>query len=379
MAKQSSSNQKMQSANPVTQVAAIRTNRQMRDLSFAFRNLMWSGRLPSSQVLAEVANMAPDFRDPLLAGAERIKSRGESFAEAVAPIFPPTELAAIRAGEHAGGIPKVFDQIWRASKIQGDINKAMKGLQTPVAVIVLSLLVSVGFYLFLIPTLVSTLQSSPGASAGSLIQNAVNSQKWIVEHWMIISGILTLVFFGIAAYFSRPQARDSFVDGLLALAIKFKPFGYAYSNLKFGLVAKYLQIVSEAGVNIDVRMRLVNEMLPPPLRAAMLQFRTEMEANGITAAASIERRAATDPRLDPVLWPVYFRLALSQGSETGDIAEPMAEYGDVMIEDGKERTQLLVSTLTNLSLVIAGVLILIPVTLMYSSMGEMLMARFRAM
>jgi len=57
----------------------------------------------------------------------------------------------------------------------------------------------------------------------------------------------------------------------------------------------------------------------------------------------------------------------------------MAEYGEVMIEDGKERTHLLVKTLTNLSLVVAGILILLPVTLMYSSMGEMLMARFRAM
>lgn len=362
-----------------SQVSAIRTNRQLRDLSFAFRNLMWSGRLPSSQVLAEVANMIPEFKGLLLAGSERIKSRGESFAEAVGEIFPPAELAAIRAGEHAGGIPKVFDQIWRASKIKGEINKAMKGLITPAVIIALSLLVSLGFFLFLIPTLVANLQSSSNNSPGGLIQSATSSQRWLVEHWLLVSAIGTASAFAIAAYFSRPQARDSFVNGFLSLAIKFKPFGFAYSNLKFGLVAKYLQIVTEAGVSIDVRMRLVNEMLPIPLRPAMLQFRVEMEAHGINAAASIERRAATDPRLNPVLWPTYFRIALTQGSETGDIAEPMAEYGEVMIEDGKERTHLLVKTLTNLSLVVAGILILLPVTLMYSSMGEMLMARFRAM
>lgn len=364
---------------PESGVAAIRTNRQLRDMSFAFRNLMWSGRLPSSQVLAEVANMSQEFRDLLLAGAERIKSRGDSFADAVSSLFPPAELAAIRAGEHAGRIPSVFDQIWRACKVQAEINKATRALTMPFVIIVLGLLVSLGFYLFLIPTLVRTLSTSSNVPVGGLVQGALSSQAWLIEHWVLVGAASTFTTFAISIYFSRPEARDSFISGLLAIAIKFKPFGYAYSNLKFGLVAKYLQIVSEAGVDIDMRMRLVNEMLPLPLRPGMLQFRVEMEAHGVAAAASIERRAANDPRLDPIYWPIYFRIALIQGSETGDLAEPMSEYGDVMIEDGKERTELLVKTLTNVALIVAGLLIMIPVTLMYSSMGEMLMARFRAM
>lgn len=362
-----------------TGIAAIRSNRQLRDMSFAFRNLMGSGRLHSPDVLAEVANMAPEFKPLLLAGAERIKNRGESFAEAVSGLFPPAELAAIRAGEHSGKIPTVFDQIWRAAKVQGDINKALKGLITPFVIIVLSLVVSLGFYLFLIPTLAASLQSSSRRPSGGVIQGAIASQRWLVENWLTVSGLATLALFVVAAYFSRPHARDVFVDRLIALAIKFRPFGYAYSSLKFGLVAKYLQIVTDAGVSIDVRMRLVNEMLPVPLRSAMLKFRAEMEASGISAAASVEGRSPNDPRLDTVLWPVYFRIAFSQGAETGDIAEPMGEYGEVMIEDGKERTQLLVKLMTNLALAVAGLLIMIPISLLYSSMGEMLMERFRAM
>lgn len=360
-------------------VAAIRTNRQLRDMSFAFRNLMWSGRLPSSQVLAEVANMSGDFRDLLLAGAERIKSDGNTFAEAVSKVFPPAELAAIKAGEHAGRIPKVFDQIWRACKVRAEINKAMRALTMPFVIIMLGLLISLGFYLFLIPTLVRTLQSSSNAPVGGLVQGALAAQSWLADHWLSVSAVSTFLVLAVSIYFSRAEARDAFVGNVLALAIKFRPFGYAYSNLKFGLVAKYLQIVSEAGVDIDMRMRLVNEMLPVPLRPAMLQFRVEMEAHGVAAAASIERRAATDPRLNPIYWPIYFRIALAQGSETGDLAEPMSEYGDVMIEDGKERTELLVKTLTNVALIVAGLLVMVPVTLMYSSMGEVLMARFRAM
>lgn len=360
------------------QSGQIRTNADLRDLSFVLRNLFRVGSVSAADILREAGNMMPKFRVQLHAGSSQISNSGWSFSESVKSIFPDNTLAAIKAGEESGRLEAVFDQIWRSATTQEEINKVLRGLMMPVALIFSGILVSLGFFLVLIPFVYGKMaQGAPKEFVPNIaITKSVELNAMIAANpEATIMGVG--IFFGaLVLWLSRASARDAVVDFVINNMIKFKPVGVAYSHLKFGIMAQYLQIVSMAGLNADRRIDLVMDVLPEPLRHGMRAFRAEVFNKGLSAAASAENRADGDPRTDDVQWPPYIRLAFSQCNE-GNWEVPMREFGNVLIEDGKEKMKRQIGFLQNLSFAIVGVLVVVPIGLLYTAMGEVLTMRMQ--
>ncbi len=356
----------------------VKTNAGLRDIAFVLRNLFRVGSLSAADILKESGNMMPEFRAQLHAGSRQISNSGWSFSEAVKSIFPENTMAAIRAGEESGSLEAVFDQIWRSATTQDEINKVLRGLLMPVILIFVGILISLGFFLVLIPFVYEKLsQGAPKDFVPSpAITMAMDSHAWIVANPEIamfsVGGVVGL----IALWLSRESARVAVVDLIVRNMIKVKPVGIAYSHLKFGIMAQYLQIVSMAGLNADRRLDLVIDVLPEPLRHGMRAFRAEVFKKGLSAAASAEGRQEDDPRTDDIQWPPYIRLAFAQCNE-GDWEVPMREFGNVLIEDGKEKMKRQIAVLQNLSFAIVGLLVVVPVGLLYTTMGQVLTMRMQ--
>lgn len=361
-----------------TQSAQIRTNADLRDLSFVLRNLFRVGSLSAAEILKEAGNMMPHLRGHLHAGSTQISSSGWAFSEAVSSIFPDDTLAAIKAGEESGKLEAVFDQIWRTAVVQEEINKVLRGLMMPVILIFSGILVSVGFFLVLVPFVYGKMtQGAPKEFVpNKAITAAVELNAYIMANseltMMVVGGVLGAIFL----WLSRASARDAVTDFAVRNMIKIKPVGVAYSHLKFGIMAQYLQIVSMAGLNADRRIDLVIDVLPEPLRHGIRAFRAEVFKKGLSAAASAENRADDDPRTNNIQWPPYIRLAFSQCNE-GNWEVPMREFGGVLIEDGKEKMKRQIGVLQNLSFAIVGVLVVLPIGLLYTAMGEVLTMRMQ--
>lgn len=356
----------------------VRTTKELRDASFLLRNLFKTGSLGADQILHEAGNMAPKWRTQFHAASKLITTRGIAFHIAVKSIFGPKELSAIRAGEESGKLYDVFDQLWESAKTQQQINKVMKGLITPVAVMFGAVIISIVFFLTLVPNLVRNLvgtvkdfQPSPP------IRAAISSQEWVVANAATASVIAGLLVFVITGLLASRNVRDNISDFVIRTCIKIEVFGVAYSHLKFGFVAKYLEIVSLAGVPADERLVIVLDLIPEPIRNGFEKFKLEVIEKGIKGAAGGEGKPDGDPRKSLVQWPPYFQLALFQSHESGEWSEPMREYGTVLVQDGKDRLEGIIKILTNVSILIAGVLLLIPVSLMYGTMGEILILRMR--
>ncbi len=357
----------------------ITNNKQLRDVSFTLRNLFSSKFLDTSQILIEAGKMDAHYRSAFYAGAKQISTNGWSFTQAVSSIFPERELKAITAGEESGKLFEVFDQIWKAAKVQEEINKVMRGLNAPIGLLIFGIVVCLGFFLFLVPNMYRSLagQVGPDYKPSAPVQAAISSQEWLLNNYEIVSIVTIGIIFAIVAALSKREVRERLSDWILMQVIKIQPVGIAYSSLKFGILAKYLEIVSAAGLEMEVRMALVVDLLPRPMRGAMNAFRAELVVKGLQEASRAEGRSDDDPRSSPVLWPPYIRLAIFQAHETGVMEEPMREYGLVMIEDGKEKLQQQITILLQLSMVLVGFLITIPIALMYGTMGEVLTMRMR--
>lgn len=356
----------------------ISSNADLRDIAFVLRNLFRVGSLSAADILKEAGNMMPRFRVQLHAGSHQISNSGWCFADAVKSIFPSDTMAAIRAGEESGKLEAVLDQIWRSATTQDEINKVLRGLLMPVILIGVGVLISLGFFLILIPFVYE--QLAQGAPK-DFVPNIAIVKSMEMHNWIASNPEVTMIgvggFFGVLVlWLSRAAAREAVVDFVIRNMIKVKPVGIAYSHLKFGIMAQYLQIVSMAGLNADRRIDLVIDVLPEPLRLGMRAFRAEVFKNGLGAAASAENRAEDDPRVDEVQWPPYIRLAFSQCNE-GNWEIPMREFGSVLIEDGKEKMKRQIAGLQNLSFAVVGLLVVIPVGLLYTTMGEVLTMRMQ--
>lgn len=358
----------------------IKTNADLRDVSFIFRNLFKAGSLPASEILLQVGNMLPKYKSILHAGSKQISSKGWSLSQALGGLFPPETMPAIKAGEESGRLAQVFEQIWKTAKTQEEINKVLRGLIMPVALFGVGIIVALGFYLFLVPSQYANLAKGapPSYVPPAAITLSLDLNHWIMGNLEASIGITLAAIAGFAMLLSRESVQKAATDALVRVLIRFKALGESYAHLKFGIMAQYLQIVSLAGLDADKRIDLVLDVLPEPLRPALLRFRSEMIIQGLAAASTPDGKPEDDPRHSTIFWPVYVRLAFRQAEE-GAWDEPMREFGEVMLEDGKETITRHIKTLQMIAMALVGVLVVMPVSLLYGTLGEVLAMRMRSL
>lgn len=356
--------------------AKLITNaKHLRDTAFTLKNLFKAGSLSAAEILVECGNMDLRLKSALHVGAKCITNSGWSFTRAVSRIFSDSELIAIKAGEESQSLEAVFEKIWRSAKTQVEIQKVLKGLYSPLWIALGGVVVSICFYIFLLPSLYLSLAASVKDYKPSLmIEYALIINKTILNNVNLSISCLVGFLLVIGFIFSNATYRQRITYFLLSYIIRIKPVGMAYSNLKFGVMAEYLSIISHAGLDMDVRLKLVTELLPSPIQSAFLLFRSEVMTKGLKFASLPVNRNESDPRTDLVMWPPYFRLALAEANEV-DMTEPMAVYGDIMIQDSIERIQTQIQFASKLAMLVVGVFICVPVGLLYGTMGEVLFLR----
>lgn len=353
-------------------MSAIKTTVQLRDVSFVLRNLLRVG-IPAEQMLKEAGNMLPEFKAQFHAGASQIASRGWTISQALESIFPVTVMPAIVAGEASGNVERVMDQVWRSAKTQIEIDQVTKKLRLPAILVGFGVIVSLAFYLFLIPFMYESMATSapPNFDPGVMISSALVANKFVLANQEAVGITVLGILIGLGFLLTREAVKDWLVDRLIGVVLAVRPLGIAYSQLKYGIMAQYLQIVSLAGMDADNRIDLVLDTLPPPLRPALVAFRSEMLQKGLTIASEGNPNNPDDPRNSQILWPTYIRLAFAQANE-GVWDVPMREFGAVMIEDGKEKLQNYITQLTSLATLVVGALVIVPMLLLYTTMGKVM-------
>lgn len=358
---------------------AIRTNRELMEVSFIFRNLYKAGNLSAAEIMVEAGNMLPRFKGILNAGAKKINTSGMKISKALESVFPQNVMPAIVAGEEAGSLDHVFDQIWQTSKTQESINKVLRGLRTPFGLMLTAMVIGITFYLVLVPQLYEAIRHGLPSkySPPVVVSMALHSNQFIQEWWVAILGCISLVGFGVSAYFASEVNRKKLENYLITMLLRMKGVGYAYSLLKYGITARYFEIVSSAGLSMDEQIKYVVKTLPEPLQPALIAFGRDMGRLGMQKASDNQRREEGDPRANPTLWPAYMRLAFRQAHQTGSITEPMREYGMVMVDDGREKIEKAINTLNTIGLALTGIAVTAPLSMVYTVLGSVLTAHLQ--
>lgn len=365
---------------PSKGMARVTKNSELRDVSFVFRNLFKTGSISASDIMKNAADMLPKHREHLLAARHAINTKGETFSDALGDLFDESVTTIIKAGEASGTLPHVFDRIWSNAKTQIEIDKAISKLNMPIAITAVAVVVSFLMMLLLVPYIYKSQASSVPPDFEPFI--VVKISLWLNEvvmgnltAFMIAGGVISGA---ILIAFTRPEVVNASKNILVKIIIRNNFLGKPFSSLKFGVLAQYIEIVSSAGLDADKRIDLVLKSLPEPLRPGLLSFRRDFLIRGMKFAARPEGKPEHDPRHSEVLWPTYIRLAFTQADE-GDWSGPMREFGEVLIDDGKENIQLRIQSLMVFAYITAGLLMVIPYLSIYSVMGQLMQINLQNM
>lgn len=266
-----------------------------------------------------------------------------------------------------------MEQIWRSAKMQIEIDQMIGKLKQPFGLMIMGLFISLAFYLFLIPFMYESMSQSapPDFDPGAMINSAVDANAFVMANLEATGIAFFAVIAGLGFVFTRRSVKEAATDRIVNLMLMIKPLGAPYAQLKFGLMAQYLQIVSMAGLEADRRIDLVVDTLPLPLQRALLAFKAEMMLKGLKVASGPNPANDDDPRHSEVLWPRYIRLAFSQANE-GDWVTPMREFGAVLIDEGREKLQAYIGRLNLIAKLVVGLFIIVPVGMLYGTMGQIL-------
>jgi len=175
--------------------------------------VLLSAGLPVEAVLEAVqaAGGGGSVMDAVAARARAALMQGSSLGDALAASgggFPRYYLAAVKAGERAGDLTAVFEELANHLEQAGsDRAQITTALIYPAFVATVSLLVCAVLMVNVAPEIVAMFETS-GRPLPELTQNVLAISNWIQAHPVILGGVAALVIATLVASARVPKLRQ---------------------------------------------------------------------------------------------------------------------------------------------------------------------------
>ena len=333
------------------------TNKEISQFAGSFANQLSAG-IPVTSVIRRMRSLQPK-RYEFWQRVFDITQKGERLSDAFRHkdnlgMLPKSLVSAIAVGERAGNLDRVFKQIEVTMESQMEVNKVLKKLYYPTAIMGLGLAVFVFFMIQVIPSIM-----------GSLGSKRDEAQSWITDlsDWMVMvygdyRYVIILSLLGglllLARHFNKHESRNNFV-GLIADS---PIIGEPVRKFQYSIWGMYLSIMYAAGnIPIDEQVKESKQVLPERLREPVTYIEKGIAEVGMDEISNVDRFAKDDIRHK---MPFMLMAAFSVASQTGDLEAELNKICPILIEEGKKNMTAAVSTLNGVATGVAGLLIAAP-------------------
>lgn len=251
--------------------------------------------LPLAEALATLAGMLPQRRQAalILSMRDRI-AEGATLAQALAghpASFPAYYVAAVAAGEEAGGLPLVLERLARHVERSATLRRELvSALFYPVLIALVAAVVVMVLFTFVVPQLAEVFADN-NAELPALTQAVLATSRIATGHGAAIGlGLLGLAG-GLAAALRSPAGQAA-ADGLL-LALPFA--GTLYRRLVLASFVRTLAIVVGCGQPVAEALSLAGPVVRSPKLQAACTTAAEAVGHGESLRAALERTGVFPP------------------------------------------------------------------------------------
>ncbi len=295
----------------------FKTRISQSDLALITRQLatLVQSNMPLDEALTATAQQArkPRIKSLMLQVRARVLE-GHSLAYALGDfpqVFNEMYCAMVKAGEHAGFLATVLEQLADYTESSQYTQQKLKGAMIyPVVLVVLSIAVIAVLMVFVVPDLVGvfshTKQELPGITKMVIALSDFFSEKW----WVLLLGIIAVII-AIKQLLKNPARRR--VWHRIVLKIPFiSGFATAMDTARF---ASTLSILTSSGVPLLDGLRIAGEVLS----------NLELRAASKTVAVTVQEGGSLNRALAQAeVFPPMMVHMVASGEASGELENMLA-------------------------------------------------------
>ena len=285
----------------------------------------------------------------VLSGVADAVETGSTFSEALA-MYPATFdrlfLNMVRAGEAAGAMETILGRLAgfmeKTSRLAGKVKSAMI---YPTVVITISLLVTAGLMIFIVPSFAKVFTDLlEGEPLPGITQFLISTSTWMKERWYILLAIPFVVVFTIK-YSYRTQKGKYVLDWVMYNAPIMGPIVSKTSIARF---ARTLGTLMAAGVPVLNALIIVRDTSGNELvaRAVIRVHEAVKEGEGISK-----------PLASSKIFPQMVISMIEVGEETGRMPEMLDKVANTYDEEVDNAVNALTSLLEPIMIVVLAVIV----------------------
>lgn len=323
--------------------------------------------LPVEEALRGVAKQTekPKITTMILAVRSKVVE-GHTLAQALSEYpaaFPDLYRATVDAGERSGHLGLVMDQLsdYTESRYQTK-KKVQSAMIYPIVLVIFSVLIVVGMLTFVVPKIVSILETS-GQELPFLTRVMIGGSEFLQSWWWAVIIVIGLIVWGWRRLMKSEGNRYAFHKRLL----KTPMIGKMNRGFNAARVVSTLAILSKSGVPLVEALRIAGEV------AGNLVIR---EAVG-ESAVKLQEGASLFASLDQTgYFPPMMMQMIASGERSGELDDMLQRAAANQDRELEDLINTIVSLFEPIMLVVMGGVVLLivlsimmPVISMNASIG----------
>ncbi len=337
----------------------------IRDLAMMVRQLatLLRAKIPLVDSLAAVADQVENpILNEALTDSKNLVNEGSTFhktLEKYPKIFNKIFLSMVEAGEASGTLDTILIRLAEFTEAQDQLNSKVKSaLMYPIIMLVITVVLLMGLFVFVIPQMVAVFESAPELQLPWYSVMIIDMSGFMVNYWYIILGFL----FGVYVIFLNWKNSPSGSRQWDAISLKLPMFGPMTRMVAVSRFTRTLATLLTGGVPMLQALEIVKNVVDN----AVLADAIDDARNNITEGENI----ATPLKRSGQFPPIVIHM-VSIGEKTGELENMLIQVSEAFDFQVRNKVDGLTNIMGPVVIVVMGIVIAIIVFAIMVPMFEM--------
>jgi general secretion pathway protein F len=337
----------------------------VRDLAMMVRQLatMLKAKIPLVDCLAAVAEQVENpLLSEALSEAKNLVNEGAQFSktlERYPRVFNKIFISMAEAGEASGTLDTILIRLAEFTEAQDQLNSKVKSaLMYPIIMLVITVVLLMGLFVFVIPQMVAVFESAPELQLPWYSVAIIDLSGIMVNYWYLILGF----FFGSYVIFLNWKNSPAGSKQWDAISLKMPLFGPMTRMVAVSRFTRTLATLLTGGVPMLQALEIVKNVVDNAVLASAIDDARSNITEGENIASPLKRSGQFPPI-------VIHMVAI--GEKTGELENMLIQVSDAYDFQVRNKVDGLTSIMGPVVIVVMGIVIAIIVFAIMIPMFEM--------
>lgn len=337
----------------------------IRDLSMMTRQLatLLKANIPLVDALLAVSEQVenPVLKETM-ADSKNMVNEGSPFyktLEKYPKIFNKIYLCMVEAGELSGTLDIILLRLSEFTEAQEQLTSKVKSaLMYPIIMLVVTIVLLMGLFVFVIPPMISVFESAPELKLPWYSKVVIDMSGYMVNYWYLIIGFFVGSYFLFNNWKNSPSGSEQWD----AISLNLPMFGPIIRTVAVSRFTRTLATLLTGGVPMIQALDIVRNVVNNSVLAAAI----DDARSNITEGESISGPLKKSGQFPPIVIHM-----VNIGEKTGDLENMLIQVSDAYDFQVKNKVEGLTSIMGPVVIVVMGIVIAIIVFAIMIPMFEM--------